>query len=99
MGQSRISHHTREVKPQTPERNRQQDTQPGFFNKQIARQNQQGGKNCRLKENGNTHQLFIMLTLILDSDKKNILQNITYKTNRNLNSIWIFDNINILLNF
>lgn len=70
MGQSRISHHTREVKPQTPERNRQQDTQPGFFNKQITRQNQQGGKNCRLKENGNTHQLFIMLTLILDSDKK-----------------------------
>lgn len=84
---------------QSPERNRPQDTQPGFFNKYIARQNKQGGKSCRLKDIGNTHQLFIMLTLILDSDKKNVLQNITCKTNRNLNSIWIFDNINISLNF
>lgn len=35
MGQRSISKHTTKMDLQTPERSTQQDTQPGFFNKQI----------------------------------------------------------------
>lgn len=33
----------------TPERNRQQDTQPGFFNKQITRQNKTEREELQIK--------------------------------------------------
>lgn len=79
-------------------RSRQQDTQPDFVNKQITRQNKTGRGELQiktyLKYTSIVHNVGTPLAFYYE-----ILQNTTYKTNRNVNTIWIFDDISILLNF